>query len=232
VEAQGCSGHPQLPTAHASDQRADNRKAGHAHPCRSHRRADDEPFARSMAAGHGRELITLRSVSTPAAKPPEGSDAPRSSRRPAVWLVTIVSVWLVSGCGGSATSGPTHVQFVSQANAICAKAVNAGQKLHQPKSRSELLPFIERARPIVARVVSELKDVKAPSNARAAYDRFLATTAQEVRSLGELTVALRAHDVARERAAVGGLSSNSANEQAQALGLPECARTVTQRGAP
>lgn len=182
---------------------------------------------------NGREVITLWRVNTPAAKPPVGSDALRSSRRPAVWPAAIVSVWLVSGCGGSATSGPTHVQFVSQANAICAKAVNAGQKLHQPKSRSELLSFIERARPIVARVVSELKDVKAPSNSRAGYDRLLATTAQEVRSLGELTVALRAHDVARERAAVvGGLSSNSANEQAQALGLPECARTVTQRGAP
>jgi hypothetical protein len=124
------------------------------------------------------------------------------------------------------------VQFVSQANAICANALRSGQRLSRPKSRSELLPFLQGARSIVARVTSELKDVKAPSDARGAYDRFLATTAHEARLLGEFSQALRAADAPRERVAVHALNSNSANEQAQALGLTECARTVTPRGTP
>jgi hypothetical protein len=181
---------------------------------------------------NGREAITLRSVSTRAAKSSVRVGATRSTRRLLVWLATIASVLLVCGCGVAATSALTHTQFVSRADAICAEAVNAGQELHQPKSRPELLPFLERAGPIVARGISELKDVKPPSDVRAAYDRFLATTAHEVRSLGELTQALRTKNVPQEHVALQALNSNSANEQAQALGLTECARTVTPRGSP
>ncbi len=169
---------------------------------------------------------------TPAAKRSIGICAPRSTSRLAVWLVSIASVLLICGCGGSATSGPTHVQFVSQANAICAKALRSGQRLSRPKSRAELLPVLEDARSIVARATTELKGVKAPSDARSAYDRFLATIAHEVRLLDELTQALRSKNVPRERVAAQALNSNSANEQAQALGLTECARTVTPRGTP
>jgi hypothetical protein len=138
----------------------------------------------------------------------------------------------IVGCGGSATSAPTHVQFMSQANAICAEALRSGERLNRPKSRPELLHVLKEARSLIARVTSELERVTAPSDVRAAYDRFLATTAHEVRSLDELTQALRAKNGSQERVALQALNSNSANEQAHALGLTECARTVTPRDSP
>jgi hypothetical protein len=102
----------------------------------------------------------------------------------------------------------------------------AGVKI--PKSAAELLPFFERAGSIVSKLVSELKAVTPPSSSRVAYRRFLTTAAHEAQMIHQVTQALRVGDAAEARAAIQALSSDAVNEDAKALGVTECARTVAR----
>jgi len=153
--------------------------------------------------------------------------ATRSTKKHATGLGILVCVLLICSCGGSHSAAPTQAQFASQANAVCAVALRSAARLKTPKSAAELLPFSERASSIVSKVVSELKGVTPPPNSRVAYNRFLMTSAHEARILGELVHALRVASPARARVALQALKSNAVNEEAKALGITECARTVT-----
>jgi hypothetical protein len=51
--------------------------------------------------------------------------------------------------------------------------------------------------------------------------------AREARMIGELAQALRAGSAARARATLQAFNSNAVNEEAKALGITECARTIT-----
>lgn len=139
-----------------------------------------------------------------------------------------MSVVLVCGCGGSTGTGPTQAEFVTRANAFCAVALRSAASVKTPKSAAGLLPFSERASSIVSKLVSELKAVTPPSSSRVAYSRFLTTSAHEAQMLGELEQALRVGSTARARTALQALNSDAVNEEAKALGLTECARTVTR----
>jgi hypothetical protein len=154
--------------------------------------------------------------------------ASRLSYSKATRLGIFLSVLLISGCGGSNSSGPTQAQFVSRANAACAVALRSAARLKTPTSPAELLVFSEQTTSIVSRVANELEGIRPPSSARIAYNRFLTTVAGETRLLGEVVEALRAGSAARARAALKGLNSNVVNDEAKALGITECARTVTR----
>lgn len=142
-------------------------------------------------------------------------------------VAMLAAVTLLSSCGGTSGSASTQAQFIARANAICVAGLRSAARLNAPKSTSQLLTFSERTSSIVSKLASELRGVKAPSNARAAYTRFIKTVAQEARLLEDAVAALRARSAARARRALEGLSSNAANEQAKALGLTDCARTVS-----
>ena len=105
--------------------------------------------------------------------------------------------------------------------------LRSAARLKAPKSTAELLSFSERTSSIVSKLSSELRGVTAPANDRAAYSRFVRSVAREARLLEEAVAALRVRSAARARRALEALSSNVANEQAQALGISDCARTVS-----
>jgi hypothetical protein len=155
------------------------------------------------------------------------SGAKRLTKRYATGLGMLACVLLICSCGASNSAGPTRAQFVSRANAVCAAALTSAGRLNTPKSAAELLHFSERASSIVSKVVSELKGVMAPPDLRVAYNTFLTASAHELRMLGELVQALRAGNAARAHTTLQAFSSNTVNEQAKALGITECARTVT-----
>jgi hypothetical protein len=139
----------------------------------------------------------------------------------------LAAVALLAGCGGTSSSAPTQARFAAHANAICVAGLHSAARLKAPKSKAELLSFSERTSSIVSKLASELGGVKAPANARAAYSRFVKSVAREARLLEDAVAGLRARNAARARRALQGLSSNAANQQAKALGLTDCARTVS-----
>jgi hypothetical protein len=139
----------------------------------------------------------------------------------------LAAVVLLSGCGRAKSSAPTQAQFVARANAICAAGLRSAAHLKSPKSTAELLPFSEQTSSIVSKLASDLDGVTPPSRSRVSYARFLRTLAREARLLDEVVTGLRAHSALRARRALEGLSSDAVNEQAKALGIAVCARTVS-----
>ncbi len=141
----------------------------------------------------------------------------------------VVAALLLSSCGSSNSSGSTstQAQFATRANAICVAGLRSAARLQAPKSTAELLSFSEQTSAIVSRLASELGDVKAPANDRTAYSRFVKSVAREAKLLEDAVAALRARSAARARRALEGLSSTGADEQAKALGIADCARTVS-----
>ncbi len=152
--------------------------------------------------------------------------AKRLTVKQATGLGIVILALVISSCGGSSSAAPTQAQFASRADALCAGALRSAGRLKTPKSAAELLPFSERASAIVSKLTSQLKGVTPPPKSRVAYNRFLIAAAREARTLGELVQALRAGSTARARAALQALNSNAVNEEAKALGITECARTV------
>ena len=141
----------------------------------------------------------------------------------------VVAALLLSSCGSSKSpnSTSTQAQFVTHANAICIAGLRSAARLQAPKSTAELLSFSERTSSIVSRLASELASVQAPANDRAEYSRFVKSVAREAQLLEDAVAALRARSAVRARRALEGLSSTGANEDAKALGITDCARTVT-----
>jgi len=139
----------------------------------------------------------------------------------------LLAVAVLAGCGATNKAASTQAHFVTRANTICVAGLRSAAHLKTPKSTAELLSFSERTSAIVSKLASELSGVRAPANDRAAYGRFVKSVAREARLLGDAVGALRARSAARARRALEGLSSNAANEQAKALGIADCARTVS-----
>lgn len=142
-------------------------------------------------------------------------------------LALLAAVALLSGCSGTNSSASTQAQFAERANAICVAGLRSAARLKAPKSTAELLSFSERTSSIVSKLAGELGGVKAPAEDRAAYSRFVKSVAREARLLEDAVAALRARNALRARRALEGLSSNTANEEAKALGIADCARTVS-----
>lgn len=153
-----------------------------------------------------------------------------SRRRPSGGLsrlALLVAAVLLVGCGSAKSSDSTRAQFVAHANAICVAGLRSAARLKAPKSTAGLLSFSERTSSIVSKLARELGAVRAPANDRPAYSRFVKSVAREARLLEEAVAALRARSAARARRALEGLSSNAANEEAKALGVADCARSVS-----
>lgn len=139
----------------------------------------------------------------------------------------LAALALLAGCGSSKSSAPTQAQFAAHANAICVAGLRSAARLKAPKSTAELLSFSEQTSAIVSKLAHDLGGVQAPTNARARYSRFVKSVAREAQLLEEAVAGLRARDAVRARQALEALSSNTGNEQAKALGITDCARTVS-----
>ncbi len=151
----------------------------------------------------------------------------RRRGRTATCLATLAACALLAGCGSSSSNAPTQAEFAAHANAICVAGLRSAARLQAPKSTAELLSFSEQTSAIVSRLAHELSAVQAPANARADYSRFVKSVAHEAQLLEEAVAGLRAHDAARARKALEALSANGAKEEAKALGISDCARTVS-----
>lgn len=142
-------------------------------------------------------------------------------------LATLAACALLAGCGSTGSSAPTQAQFAARANAICVAGLRSAARLKAPKSTAELLSFSEQTSAIVSKLAHELSDVQAPTSAQARYSQFIKSVAREAKLLEDAVAGLRARDAVRARKALEGLSSNGANEEAKALGIADCARTVS-----
>jgi hypothetical protein len=134
----------------------------------------------------------------------------------------------IGGCGGS-SNGVSDAQFKAKANSVCAAALRRAAHLATPTSRTGLAFYFQEASSIAGTLIGELGKVKPPAGSRSKYERLVSIGGEEAHRIASVASALRTHDDARARAALQSLQSNRYNEQARALGLTECARSISTR---
>jgi hypothetical protein len=142
-------------------------------------------------------------------------------------LAMLTACALLAGCGGASNPAPTQAQFAAHANAICVASLRSAARLKAPKSTAELLSFSEQTSAIVSKLAHELNGVQAPASAQARYSHFVKSVAREAQLLEQAVAGLRARNAVRARDALEALSSNAGKEEAKALGITDCARTVS-----
>ena len=151
-------------------------------------------------------------------------------RRPVAAQVLALLLGLSDlGCGSS-HKPLTHGQLVERASAICALALNQARGVKPPTSSGDLQAFADQAGAIVDRTARQLAQLIPPDVDRIAYNRFVAGVQGEDRALAQLASAGREGNTQQARAALNVLGSAQVNSEAAALGIPECARTVTPTG--
>ncbi len=151
----------------------------------------------------------------------------RRLSRVQICAATLAACALLAGCGSAGSPAPTQAQFAAHANAICVGGLRSAARLKPPKSTAELLSFSEQTSAIVSKLAHELNGVQAPTSARPGYSRFVKSVAREAQLLEEAVAGLRARNAVRARDALEALSSNTGKEEAKALGITDCARTVS-----
>jgi hypothetical protein len=142
-------------------------------------------------------------------------------------LAILAACALLAGCGSTSSSSPTQAQFAAHANSICVAGLRRAARLKAPTSTAQLLSFSEQTSAIVSKLAHELYAVQAPASARARYSHFVKSVAREAELLEQAVAGLRARDAVRARQALESLSSNRGKEEAKALGISDCARTVS-----
>jgi hypothetical protein len=144
-------------------------------------------------------------------------------------LPCLLVIALVSGCGSSNSKGLSKAEFVSQANAICAKyekrvqsrmaGVPAGDQKQLASSIKNVLPLIRKGN-------DELRSLKPPGSLQSRFDSWMGLADAEVGAARKLQDALDKNDIQAIQAAFKELQIKDAAQDRiarQDLGLTGCA---------
>jgi hypothetical protein len=146
-------------------------------------------------------------------------------RVPAVAVLATTVV--VAGCGGS--DRLTKSEFMSQADAICAKyerKIRSAMQGIPAGNEEQLASAIERVLPVIRTGNDELRDLKPPENLQDRYDRWMQIGDEEVTAAQKLHNALRDGDRQGVQSAFADLQRSDARQDRLAreeLGLTGCA---------
>lgn len=132
----------------------------------------------------------------------------------------------LAGCGSSGNSTSTTLSksdFVSQADAICAKVTSARHSLGSPTSTSQVVSAITKLESAVQPELTQMQSLaaRAPSDVKAAYDQFVAKVGSLVGLLPGLVQAAKSNDLAKAQQLQGQFQTavNQGKVAAQRAGL-------------
>jgi hypothetical protein len=111
--------------------------------------------------------------------------------------LALLAVVLAAGCGGS--DDPSHEEFAAEANRICREGearVTALADEVQGGRPEEVADAIDRAGEEFGPVLRRLRDLDAPEDIRADWDRFLDDIGEGTELLGQVADAVRTGDQA------------------------------------
>lgn len=149
--------------------------------------------------------------------------------RPLGLLFVVAALALVAGCGNGNDKRLSKVDFVTQANAICAKyekrvqsrmaGVPAGDQKQLASSIKNVLPLIRKGN-------DELRSLKPPGSLQSRFDSWMGLADAEVGAAQKLQDALDKNDIQAIQAAFKELQAKDAAQDriaSQDLGLTGCA---------
>jgi hypothetical protein len=113
------------------------------------------------------------------------------------WASTLLlALVLAAGCGGGGGSKRlTRDQYAAKADAICAKYK---QQLRIPEgvsSMSELVASIDKASPVLAKALDEIRKLKPPADEQATVDGWLAQAENLEGDLKEIRDKAKSNDM-------------------------------------
>lgn len=141
-------------------------------------------------------------------------------------LFAIVTVLVLSSCGGGGNKRLTKAEFAAKANALCASFNKADKAAGSPTSLAEAVAYFEKLTPLYEKRVSDLDALKPPADEQATVDKIVALEKDEAAVAKQLLAALKANDQAKanELVASGNANSKKAKVLYKELGLTECAK--------
>jgi hypothetical protein len=147
-------------------------------------------------------------------------------------LAVAVPAFVAAGCG-SGSERLTKSEFVTQADAICAKyeqRVQAAMRGVPAGDSAQLASAIERVLPVIRKGNDELRALSPPENLQGRYDRWMQIADGEVNAARKLHDALRDNDQPGVQTAFRQLQQRDADQDRLArelLGLTGCASGST-----
>lgn len=141
-------------------------------------------------------------------------------------LFAIVTVLVLSSCGGGGNKRLTKAEFAAKANALCASFNKADKAAGSPTSLAEAVAYFEKLTPLYEKRVTDLDALKPPADEQATVDKIVALEKDEAAVAKQLLAALKANDQAKanELVASGNANSKKAKVLYKELGLTECAK--------
>jgi hypothetical protein len=137
-------------------------------------------------------------------------------------VLAVVGVLVVAGCGGGGSSSGSSEgsgDFVSGAEAACAKANKAIVALGTPQ-QEEVTAYLEETEAVIETLHEEVAALDASGAAETAYVEGLATAVPE---LTKMSNAARNENFDAVRELSGALVEIKLGERAEAAGLKTCA---------
>jgi hypothetical protein len=148
-------------------------------------------------------------------------------------LFAVAALALVAGGCGSKGKRLSKGEFVTRADAICAKyekRVQSRMAGVPPGDQKQLASSIEKVLPVIRKGNDELRSLKPPESLQARFDRWMGIADAEVTAAQNLHDALDKNDQAAIQAAFQELQTKDAAQDRiarQDLGLTGCASGST-----
>jgi hypothetical protein len=141
----------------------------------------------------------------------------------------LVALALLAGCGGDDDDGGgalSREEFVRQADAVCQRTNEEGNKIQEPDAAKDFREFAENTRDVADKGVKDLKELEPPEDLKADYDKALKNLEEQVGLLDELADAAEANDAAKlQQLLARGEKLNTENRELSGrLGFKECGK--------
>jgi hypothetical protein len=149
-------------------------------------------------------------------------------RNPLLPLALVALVFVASGCG-SKGNRLTKTEFVSRANAVCAKyekRVQSQMSSIPAGDEKQLANSIQKVLPVIRKGNDELRSLKPPESLQSRFDRWMRIADAEVGAAQKLQDALDKNNREAIQAAFNELQTKDAAQDRiarQDLGLTGCA---------
>jgi hypothetical protein len=148
-------------------------------------------------------------------------------------LAALALALVAGGCGSGNPRRLSKGEFVTRADAICAKyekRVQSRMASVPPGDQKQLASSIEKVLPVIRKGNDELRSLKPPESLQARFDRWMGIADAEVSAAQNLQDALDKNDQAAIQAAFQELQTKDAAQDRiarQDLGLTGCASGST-----
>jgi hypothetical protein len=144
-------------------------------------------------------------------------------------LLLLALAALAGGCGNSNGKRLSKTEFVSRADAVCAKyekRVQSQMSGVPAGDEKQLASSIQKVLPVIRKGNDELRSLKPPESLQSRFDRWMRIADAEVGAAQKLHDALRKNDQKAIQAAFKELQTKDAEQDRlarQELGLTGCA---------